>query len=118
MSRDTLILLGVLVGVVGIVTLVIAIRMAVRLVVIKRSLRDLGAGGKFAFWGALAYLIFPIDILPDPIYLDDITVVGAAIWFLSRLLRKQEAMRDALPHARAVAEVAARRRRARIKPFP
>ena len=67
---------------------------------------------KVRVWGALAYLIFPIDILPDPIDLDDVAVVGGALFFLTRLLRKQETSRGAIPHAQRLArQVNARRNR-------
>ena len=112
MSRDAWILIGVIVVVVGAVTLFFALRLTFKLVAIKRSLNQLGASGKLAFWGALAYLIFPIDILPDPIYLDDMAVAGGALFFLTRLLRKQESLRNALPHAQRLArQVSARRNR-------
>lgn len=110
MSRDTWIIIGALVVIIGLVTLFFALRLTVRLVAIKRSLGQLGASGKFAFWGALAYLIFPIDILPDPIYLDDMAVVGGALFFLTKLLRKQESLRAGIPHAQRIArQVSARR---------
>jgi len=62
------------------------------------------------FWGALAYLVFPIDILPDPIYIDDIGVLAGALFFLTRLLRNQEKLRDGLPHAQRLVRQAALRR--------
>ena len=114
MSRDMWILIGAIVVVVGAVTLFIALRLMFKLVATKRALSQLGGGGTFAFWGALAYLIFPIDILPDPIYLDDMAVVGGALFFLTRLLRKQETLRGAIPHVQRVArQVNARRNRTR-----
>jgi uncharacterized membrane protein YkvA (DUF1232 family) len=110
MSRDTWILLGVIVVVIAVVTLILALRLLFRLVAVKRMLGDLGASGKFAFWGALAYLVFPIDILPDPIYLDDMAVLGGALIFLTRLMRKQETLQAGLPHAqKIVRQVAVRR---------
>jgi uncharacterized membrane protein YkvA (DUF1232 family) len=112
MSRDVWILIGAIVLVFGAITLFFALRLMFKLVATKRALNELGAGGKFAFWGALAYLIFPIDILPDPIYLDDMAVIGAALFFLTRLLRKQETLRGAIPHAQRLAgRVNARKRR-------
>ncbi|NUT32853.1 MAG: DUF1232 domain-containing protein, partial [Hamadaea sp.] len=69
-------------------------RLGVRLVATKRALGDLGAGGKIAFWGALAYTILPIDLLPDPIYLDDMGVLGLALLYLTNLLRKRSARRS------------------------
>jgi uncharacterized membrane protein YkvA (DUF1232 family) len=103
MSRDTWIVIGAVVSIVAIVTLVAALRLVFRLVTVKRMLGELGTGGKWAFWGAIAYLVFPIDILPDPIYLDDMAVLGGALFFLTRLLRKQETLRAAVPHARRIA---------------
>lgn len=110
MSRDTWIVIGVVVAIVAIITLVIAVRLAVRLVAVKRMLGQLGASGKWVFWGALAYLVFPIDILPDPIYLDDMAVLGGALMFLTRLAKKQETLRAGLPHAQGLVQVANRRR--------
>ena len=54
-----------------------------------------------AFYGALAYTIFPIDILPDPIYLDDMAVLGGALAFLTHLARKRGALKGMLPSGRA-----------------
>jgi uncharacterized membrane protein YkvA (DUF1232 family) len=31
------------------------------------------------FWGAVAYLLLPADLLPDPVYLDDIAVLLLAL---------------------------------------
>jgi len=116
MSRDTWVLVGAVVLLVGAVTLFFALRLTFKMVAIKRALNRMGGGGKFAFWGALAYLIFPIDVLPDPIYLDDIAVVGGALFFLTRLLRQQESLRNAIPVAQRLATQAvgrATRRRPR-----
>src|SRR5262245_3634834 len=110
MSRDTWYLIGAVVVVVGVVTLFFALRLTFKLVAVKRALSQVGGGGKLAFWGALAYLIFPIDLLPDPIYLDDMAVVGGALFFLTKLLRKQQSLRNAIPVARRIAAQAARRR--------
>lgn len=112
MSRDTWIVIGVLVAVVAVVTLIFAFRLLLRLVTVKRALNEAGASGKWVFWGALAYLVFPIDILPDPIYIDDVAVLSGALFFLTKLLRKQETLRNAAPHMQRVArQVAARKRR-------
>jgi uncharacterized membrane protein YkvA (DUF1232 family) len=99
--------------VVGAVTLFFALRLTFKLVAVKRALGQLGGGGKAAYWAALAYLILPVDILPDPIYLDDMAVVGGALFFLTRLLRKQESIRNAVPVAHRIATQATRRRAAR-----
>jgi hypothetical protein len=36
-------------------------------------------GNKLAFWGALLYVVSPVDLLPDPVYLDDIGVLMLAL---------------------------------------
>jgi uncharacterized membrane protein YkvA (DUF1232 family) len=109
MSHETWIVIGVVVAIAAVICLFIAVRLVLRLVAVKRSLGQLGAKGKWVFWGALAYLIFPIDILPDPIYIDDVAVLSGALIFLTRLLKKQESLRDGIPHAqRIVRQVATR----------
>ena len=69
--------------------LVAAIALAIRLVRTRRLLTDLGAGGKIAFYGALIYTIFPVDLLPDPIYLDDMGVLAGALIYLTKLANKR-----------------------------
>ena len=110
MSEDTWIVIGAIVAVVGIISLVIALRLTFRLFSVYRTLRATGAKGQWVFWAALAYLVFPIDLLPDPIYIDDIGVLTGALWFLTRLARKQEKLRDGLPHAQRLVRQAALRR--------
>jgi len=91
MSGDTWIVLGVIVGILCLVTLVWAIRLLLRLFSYRRMLGELGMSGKLVFWGAIAYTVFPIDILPDPIYLDDVSVLGVAMWILNHMIRKKRA---------------------------
>ncbi|MFC8848780.1 MULTISPECIES: YkvA family protein [unclassified Micromonospora] len=87
----------VVAGLVLAATLVGAVVLAVRVVRTRKLLGTLGVGGKVAFWGALAYTIFPIDVLPDPIYLDDIGVLAAALLYLGRLVRQHRAAERQLP---------------------
>lgn len=89
MSREGWIVVGVIVAVIGIVTLIGAIRLVRKLFRTKRMLGELGTGGKVAFYGALIYTFFPVDLLPDPIYLDDMGVLAAALAVLTGLLRKR-----------------------------
>lgn len=89
MSRDTWIIIGIAVAIVGVVTLIGAIKLGKRLFVAKRMLGELGMGGRIAFWGALIYTVFPVDLLPDPIYLDDMGVLALALTYLTNLVRKR-----------------------------
>jgi hypothetical protein len=90
-SREAWIAVGIAVAVIGVITLYGAIRLLVKLFRMRRSIGDLTTGGKIAFYGSLLYTIFPVDLLPDPIYLDDMAVLGAALVYLTRLLRKRGA---------------------------
>ncbi|SCL25165.1 Protein of unknown function [Micromonospora nigra] len=88
MSRDAWIVVAV-VGVVAAVTLVGAAVLAVRVIRARRMLGPLGGGGKVAFYGALAYAVLPVDLLPDPVYLDDMGVLAAALIYLTRLAHRR-----------------------------
>ncbi|GAA0926228.1 YkvA family protein [Streptomyces thermoalcalitolerans] len=59
----------------------VAVALLVRLVRTRRALRRAGlpTGPRWVFWGAAAYLILPVDLLPDPVYLDDIGVLLLAL---------------------------------------
>ncbi len=47
-------------------------------------------GAKVAFWGAVAYSVLPTDFLPDPIYLDDIGALVAALAYINASLGRNE----------------------------
>ncbi|MFD3924469.1 DUF1232 domain-containing protein [Streptomyces sp. NPDC058614] len=70
-----------IVAILGAVLLGVAIALLVRLVRARRDLRRAGlpSGPRWVFWGAVAYLLLPADLLPDPIYLDDIGVLLMAL---------------------------------------
>lgn len=88
-SSDITWTLIVAAAVVAAVLLGVAVWFLVRLVRTRRSLRRAGlpTGPRWVFWGAVAYLVLPTDLLPDPIYLDDIGVLFLAL----------RTMRGALP---------------------
>ncbi|MEU5097049.1 YkvA family protein [Streptomyces sp. NPDC020996] len=63
------------------VVLGFAVVLLVRLVRTRRSLRRAGlpTGPRWVFWGAVLYFVLPTDLLPDPVYLDDIAVLLLAL---------------------------------------
>ncbi|MEV7342010.1 YkvA family protein [Streptomyces sp. NPDC093544] len=71
----------VIVAILGAAVLGVAIALLVRLVRARRELRRAGlpSGSRWVFWGAVIYLVLPADLLPDPIYLDDIGVLLMAL---------------------------------------
>jgi uncharacterized membrane protein YkvA (DUF1232 family) len=92
-SGETWIWIAVAVLVIGGITLVAAIWFARRLIVTRRALGELGFNEKFAFYGALAYMIFPVDVLPDPIFLDDVGVLAAALFYLTKSLQERKGLK-------------------------
>src|SRR5262245_61038816 len=100
MSDGEWTLVWVVVGVLAVATLVGAIVLLVKLWKTKKMLSAMGAGGNVAFWGALIYTIFPVDLLPDPVYLDDMGVITAALIYLTRLYHKRRAEREQISAGR------------------
>jgi uncharacterized membrane protein YkvA (DUF1232 family) len=68
------------------VVLAVAVGVLVRLVRTRRVLRRAGlpTGPRWVFWGAVAYFVLPADLMPDPVYLDDIGVLLLALRTLRR----------------------------------
>ncbi|MFI5912840.1 hypothetical protein [Dactylosporangium sp. NPDC051541] len=97
MSEELFYALLVIGGLLLIALLVVAIVLAVRVWKTGKYLQAMGVGGRWVFWGAIIYTIFPIDLLPDPIYLDDVGVLGGALIYLSRLAVKARQSRQAPP---------------------
>ncbi|MFD7436294.1 DUF1232 domain-containing protein [Streptomyces sp. NPDC059861] len=58
-----------------------AVGLLVRLIRARRGLRRAGlpTGPRWVFWGAVLYFVLPTDLLPDPVYLDDIGVLLLAL---------------------------------------
>ncbi|MFF3374180.1 YkvA family protein [Streptomyces sp. NPDC002680] len=77
-STTTVILV---VAVLAAAALAVAATVLVRLVRTRRDLRRAGlpTGPRWIFWGAVAYLVLPADLVPDPVYLDDIGVLLLAL---------------------------------------
>jgi hypothetical protein len=97
LSSQTWTLILVLGGILALATLVGAIVLAVKVVRTRRMLGDLGAGGKVAFWGSLVYTVLPVDLLPDPVYLDDMGVLAAALIYLTRLVHQRRVAHRSQP---------------------
>ncbi|CAL9661761.1 YkvA family protein [Streptomyces sp. enrichment culture] len=78
MDTTTVIVVTVLLAA---LVLAAAVAVLVRLVRTRRDLRRAGlpTGPRWVFWGAVLYLVLPADLLPDPVYLDDIGVLLLAL---------------------------------------
>jgi uncharacterized membrane protein YkvA (DUF1232 family) len=67
-------------------TALVVVRLSIRLV---RARRLVGSAGlplstRMGFWAAVAYVVMPFDLLPDPVLLDDIGVLLLALRALDR----------------------------------
>lgn len=73
------------------VVLGVAIYFFVRLIKLRAVLADpsMPGGSRVAFWVAIAYTIFPFDVLPDPVYIDDVGVLAAAVVYIRNLAKKR-----------------------------
>ncbi|MFF8990617.1 DUF1232 domain-containing protein [Streptomyces sp. NPDC014983] len=79
MDSTTLLLIVAAVAAAGLLAGAVAV--LVRLARTRRTLMRAGlpTGPRWVFWGAVAYLLLPADLLPDPVYLDDIGVLLLAL---------------------------------------
>ncbi|MFJ1757782.1 YkvA family protein [Kitasatospora sp. NPDC088134] len=86
MSDGTSVLLWSVGAVLVAATLAAAVVLVVKLVRTKRLLSDTGIpmSKKVLFWGAIVYLISPVDLLPDPILIDDLGVLLLALRSLNK----------------------------------
>ncbi|CAL9341091.1 hypothetical protein SUDANB6_00270 [Streptomyces sp. enrichment culture] len=63
------------------IVLALAVGLLVRLARTRRDLARAGlpTGPRWVFWGAVLYLVLPADLVPDPVYLDDVGVLLLAL---------------------------------------
>ncbi|MGW7417941.1 DUF1232 domain-containing protein [Streptomyces sp. NPDC054863] len=100
MSDGTVVLL-VLAGIVVVAMVVVAVMLLVKMVKARKLLNEAGipAGNKVLFWGAVVYLVSPLDLLPDPVLLDDIGVMLIALRSLYAAAEKAGVARRGEPVA-------------------
>ncbi|MFG2291863.1 YkvA family protein [Streptomyces sp. NPDC048603] len=76
-------------GALAVATAACAVVLLVRVLRARRLLMDAGVPfrDKALFWTAVAYTLWPVDLLPDPMYLDDIGVLLLALRSLHAAVR-------------------------------
>ncbi|WP_059008307.1 YkvA family protein [Streptomyces specialis] len=81
-----LVALIVVLAVAVLVTLGFTIHLVRKLVRTYRALRspETPAGEKAAFWASVVYAAWPVDLLPDPVLLDDIGFLLLAVRYLEK----------------------------------
>lgn len=68
------------------------IRLVTRFRLVHSQMMPLG--GKLAFWAAVAYTVLPLDLLPDPLLLDDIGVLALAVAYINYLASSRQPVDD------------------------
>lgn len=93
---DVLATLGVFAIVVVVLLVAVALFLLFKLVRKHKQVHQPGTPvpTKAAYWVSLAYTVFPIDLLPDPIYLDDIVVLVGGLMYVGSSLRKRREVED------------------------
>ncbi|MGW4832995.1 YkvA family protein [Amycolatopsis japonica] len=83
--------LGVVAVVVIIAFVLITLFLLVKLVRKHRQVHrpDTPVPTKVTYWLSLAYTVFPFDLLPDPVYFDDIVVLAGGLIYVSKSLTKK-----------------------------
>jgi len=78
--------LVVVVAVAAVAVFAAAAAVLTRVIRTRRGLRQAGlpTGPRWVFWGAVLYFVFPADLLPDPVYLDDVGMLVLALRSLRR----------------------------------
>ncbi|MEV5884571.1 YkvA family protein [Streptomyces sp. NPDC052020] len=78
---DTTTAVIVAAAVLAVLVLALAVGLLVRLLRARRDLARAGlpTGPRWVFWGAVLYLALPADLVPDPVYLDDVGVLLLAL---------------------------------------
>ncbi|MER6563856.1 YkvA family protein [Streptomyces sp. NPDC001027] len=78
--------LVVVIAVAAVALFVAAAAVLTRLIRTRRGLRRAGlpTGPRWVFWGAVLYFVFPADLLPDPVYLDDVGMLVLALRSMRR----------------------------------
>lgn len=91
------------IGVLALITAIVAVRVLLKLVRARRLLKATGMplSTKVMFWGSIAYLIWPVDLLPDPVYLDDAGFLLLALRSVHAALARSRAATRPLDPRRA-----------------
>lgn len=96
---DVLSALGVLALVLVVVSAVVALVLVIAMIRRHRKVHQPGVpvSAKVSYYGSIAYTLFPIDLLPDPILVDDIGVLAAALVYVGHVLKRGSRKRSETP---------------------
>jgi hypothetical protein len=90
-------LLAVLVIITGVIAVWLVVKVIRKYRLVMRP--DVPVAAKITFFASIAYTIFPIDLLPDPILIDDIAVLIGTLTYLGHIAKKFNDPSAELPSA-------------------
>jgi len=87
---DLLSALGVAAVVLVVVTAVVVLVLAITMIRRHRKVHQPGVpvSAKVSYYGSLVYALLPVDLLPDPILVDDIGVLATALLYVGHVLKR------------------------------
>lgn len=87
---DVLSGLGVVILVLVVISIVVVLVLAIVMIRRHRKVHQPGVpvSAKVSYYGSIAYAVLPIDLLPDPILVDDIGVLAAALVYVGHVLKR------------------------------
>ncbi|MBP2326515.1 uncharacterized membrane protein YkvA (DUF1232 family) [Kibdelosporangium banguiense] len=87
---DVLSALGVVALIVVVVTAVVVVVLAIAMIRRHRKVHQPGVpvSAKVSYYGSIIYAVLPVDLLPDPILVDDIGVLAAALVYVGSVLKR------------------------------
>jgi uncharacterized membrane protein YkvA (DUF1232 family) len=87
---DVLSTLGALALIVVVVTALVVLVLAILMVRRHRKVHQPGVpvSAKVSYYGSIAYAVLPTDLLPDPIFVDDIGVLATALLYVGHALKR------------------------------
>jgi uncharacterized membrane protein YkvA (DUF1232 family) len=96
---DVLSALGVVALVVIVVSAVVVLVLGIIMVRRHRRVHQPGVPlhAKISYYGSMIYAVVPVDLLPDPILVDDIGVLAAALVHVGHVLKQVSRKRSQLP---------------------
>jgi uncharacterized membrane protein YkvA (DUF1232 family) len=87
---DVLSALGVVALVVVVVSALVVLTLAIVMIRRHRKVHQPGVpvSAKISYYGSIAYAVLPIDLLPDPVLVDDIGVLATALVYVGHVLKQ------------------------------
>lgn len=87
---DVLSTLGVVALIAVVVSALVVLVLAITMVRRHRKVHQPGVpvSAKVSYYGSIAYTVLPIDLLPDPILVDDIGVLATALVYVGHVLKR------------------------------